>query len=97
MCSFGNEGIATVGVLFVVARGIANSGVLDLLMKYLLGSPSNVRIALMRLGAPLLLHGFFITNTPLVSIMIPIVQRWSRRIHIPPSLVCRRLGGRVVD
>lgn len=61
---FANEGIATVGVLFVVAQGIANAGVLDVIMKRLLGTPTNVRVALARLGAPLVFHGLVITNTP---------------------------------
>eukprot|EP00808_Paulinella_micropora_P022510 g4693.t1 len=84
LSGFSNEGIATVGTLFVVAHAMARSGLVDLLGDKLLGTPGSLRMALLRLS-PVALHGFFITNTPMVSILIPVVLRWSRKINIPPS------------
>eukprot|EP00457_Paulinella_chromatophora_P000896 gb/GEZN01000897.1/.p1 GENE.gb/GEZN01000897.1/~~gb/GEZN01000897.1/.p1 ORF type:complete len:916 (+),score=73.04 gb/GEZN01000897.1/:223-2970(+) len=84
LSGFSNEGIATVGVLFVVAQAMAASGIVDLAGDKILGTPRTLRMALLRLS-PVALHGFFITNTPMVTILIPVVLRWSRTINIPAS------------
>eukprot|EP00808_Paulinella_micropora_P000329 g77520.t1 len=84
LAGFSNEGIATVGVLFVVAQAMGRSGIVDLAGDKILGTPRSLRMALLRLS-PVALHGFFITNTPMVTILIPVVLRWSRKINIPAS------------
>ena len=51
----------------------------------MLGTPSNLVNAQLRLMLPIALISAFMNNTPVVAIMIPIVQQWSKRIDIPPS------------
>ena len=82
---FSNEGLLTVAVLFAVAAGINNTGALDYYMQKLLGQPRSIARAQFRLMAPVALISAFLNNTPVVAILIPIVQQWARRIRVPAS------------
>ena len=82
---FSNKGLLTVACLFVVAAGISNTGALDYYMGKLLGTPKNVASAQIRLMVPVAFVSAFLNNTPVVAIMIPILQKWSRRVNIPNS------------
>ena len=82
---FSNKGLLTVACLFVVAAGISNTGALDYYMGKLLGHPKNAASAQIRLMVPVAFVSAFLNNTPVVAIMIPILQKWSRRVNIPNS------------
>ena len=82
---FSNKGLLTVACLFVVAAGISNTGALDYYMGKLLGNPKNAASAQIRLMVPVAFVSAFLNNTPVVAIMIPILQKWSRRVNIPNS------------
>ena len=71
--------------LFVVAAGISNTGALDYYMGKLLGSPKSAATAQIRLMVPVAIVSAFLNNTPVVAIMIPILQKWSRKCGIPNS------------
>jgi hypothetical protein len=45
---FSNEGVLTVGVLFMVARAIDATGIVEVLMRVLLGTPSSLFVAQLR-------------------------------------------------
>jgi hypothetical protein len=45
LAGFSNSGIATVGILFVIATAIGNSGVLDLMSRFVLRNPASVTSA----------------------------------------------------
>uniref|UniRef100_A0A7S4EIS4 RCK C-terminal domain-containing protein n=1 Tax=Pseudo-nitzschia australis TaxID=44445 RepID=A0A7S4EIS4_9STRA len=77
---FANEGLLTVLVLFVVAEGISKTGALDWYMSKLLGRPNTVASAQSRLMIPIAIISAFLNNTPVVAVMIPIVQKWSKSI-----------------
>ena len=68
--------------LFVVAAGISNTGALDYYMGKLLGNPRSVADAQLRLMVPIATVSAFLNNTPVVAIMIPIVQKWCRKCKI---------------
>jgi di/tricarboxylate transporter len=57
----------------------------DLLVRYILGSPKTVRGAQARIALPVTLLSGFLNNTPVVATMIPAVHAWSRKIGISPS------------
>ena len=78
LAGFANEGLLTVLVLFVVAVGISHTGALDWYMGKLLGSPTTEATAQLRLMLPIALVSGFLNNTPVVAVMIPIVQRWGK-------------------
>lgn len=76
---FSNEGLLSVVMLFTVAAGVSETGALDYYMGRLLGRPQTVWQAQARLMLPIAIASAFINNTPVVSIMIPIVQTWARK------------------
>lgn len=85
LAGFANEGIATIGSLYIVALSVSRSGALDILSKHILGSPTHIAIALIRLMLPIAFLSAFINNTPIVAMMAPVVISWSHRVNIPTS------------
>ena len=49
LAGFSNDAIFTIGVLFVVSKGIENTNVLSVLFKHVLGNSSNVYVGLIRM------------------------------------------------
>jgi hypothetical protein len=82
LSGFANEGLLTVLVLFVVAEGINKTGALDWYMGKLLGRPETAAAAQLKLMIPISIVSAFLNNTPVVVVMIPIVQRWAKNIRI---------------
>ncbi len=80
-----NPGLATVGALYVVAAGLVDTGGIHLLGSRLLGRPSSVASAQIRLMLPVTGLSAFLNNTPVVAMMVPFVEEWSRRCRIPVS------------
>ena len=83
--SFGNEGVLTVGVLFVVAAGLTETGGMALITERLLGYPSTVASAQLRMMAPVMAISAFLNNTPVVSRFIPAINEWCKKTGISPS------------
>lgn len=81
----GNEGLLTVGMLFVVSAGLTETGALRLLTERLFGRPVSTRSAQMRLMAPVVGISAFLNNTPVVAMFIPVVREWCRRTNLSPS------------
>mmetsp|Transcript_29018 Transcript_29018/g.42804 ORF Transcript_29018/g.42804 Transcript_29018/m.42804 type:complete len:1236 (+) Transcript_29018:347-4054(+) len=79
---FANQGLMTVMTLFVVAEGISRTGALDWYMGKLLGKPKTAAMAQIKLMVPISIVSAFMNNTPVVAIMIPIVQTWAKNIRI---------------
>ena len=82
---FGNEGMLTVAILFVVAAGVEATGAMDWVVRRVLGRPRSTASAQIRMMAPVAAMSGFLNNTPVVAMMLPIVQDWARRIGISPS------------
>ena len=85
LAGFANEGIATIGALYVVALAIGNSGALEFFSRSILGSPSSLTFALIRLTVPCALISAFVNNTPIVAMMIPVVMQWASVVGVAPS------------
>jgi di/tricarboxylate transporter/predicted amino acid-binding ACT domain protein len=83
LVGFSNEGIMTVMVLFVVAEGISRTGSLDYYLGKLLGRPTTIPGAQIRLMIPIAILSAFLNNTPIVAVMIPVTLRWAKTIGIP--------------
>ena len=96
---FANEGLLTVAALFVVAQGISSTGGLDWYMGRFLGKPKTIASAQIRLMFPIAIISAFLNNTPVVAVMIPIVQRWaenngmSKKQVLMPLSFASILGG----
>lgn len=82
---FSNHGMLTVAVLFVVAAGLRETGVLDYIGHHVLGKATSERGVLGRLAAVVLPLSAFLNNTPIVAMFVPMVIDWSRRNDVSPS------------
>jgi di/tricarboxylate transporter len=82
---FANEGMATVGIMFVVVAGLQETGAINWLSKYLFGKPKTISGAQVRMMLPVAALSGFMNNTPLVAMMIPAVSDWARRFRMSPS------------
>jgi di/tricarboxylate transporter len=82
---FANEGMLTVGALFVVAAGVRETGGLDAALRRVLGRNGSLPIAQLRMMVPVSLVSAFLNNTPVVAMMVPVVSDWARRHRIPLS------------
>ncbi|MBE0458895.1 MAG: SLC13 family permease [Pseudoalteromonas sp.] len=85
LAGFSNSGLITVAAMFVVAAGIHHSGGIDILVNKLLGSPKNLRAALLRIFIPVVPLSAFLNNTPVVATMIPAIMAWSKKNDLAPS------------
>lgn len=82
---FANEGVLTVGALFVVAAGVRETGGLDGLLRRVLGRPTRLATAQLRMMIPVTSVSAFLNNTPVVAMMVPVVTDWARRTSLPVS------------
>jgi di/tricarboxylate transporter len=85
LAGLANPGLATVGVLYVVAAGLVDTGAVHAVGAYLLGRPTSVAAAQVRLMLPVIALSSFLNNTPVVAMLVPFVQDWSRRCQISVS------------
>jgi di/tricarboxylate transporter len=83
---FSNEAMLTVGLLYIVAGALENTGALNHIGYFLLGKErSAVSLKLARLTIPVTAASAFINNTPLVAMTIPIVRSWTEKNQYPIS------------
>ncbi|MDR4506222.1 MAG: SLC13 family permease [Candidatus Scalindua sp.] len=82
---FSNSGMLTVAMLFVVAAGLRETGVLEYVGHYILGRAKTEKSVFARLVGIILPMSAFLNNTPIVAMFMPIVIEWSRRHRISPS------------
>ena len=82
---FSNTSVVTVGVLFVVVAGLMYTGVLQYIVRYLLGAPKSYSRAVMRLMMPVAVLSSFLSNTTVVSLFVSVVKMWAKKLNISPS------------
>ncbi|MDH3208169.1 MAG: SLC13 family permease [Gemmatimonadota bacterium] len=82
---FGNTGLITVAVLFVVAGGLRQTGALAYFVQRALGRPKSASLARVRLVPPVVLGSAFLNNTPVVAMLVPVVMDWCKTVGIRPS------------
>lgn len=82
---FSNTSVITVGVLFVVVAGLMHTGVLQWIVKHLLGTPGSYAKAVTRLMLPVAALSSFLSNTTVVTLFVNIVKMWSKKLGISPS------------
>ncbi|MEO1519565.1 MAG: SLC13 family permease [Cyanobacteria bacterium J06633_2] len=85
LAGFSNSGMVTVGVLYVVVAGLQQTGGLSWISQRVLGRPSSLTKAMIRLMVPVMGMSAFLNNTPVVAMFIPVVNEWSRKLRISPS------------
>ncbi len=85
LAGFANEGVMTVGILYVVVAGLRDTGAMSALAQEWFGRPRSVAAAQLRMMLPVAGMSAFMNNTPLVAAMLPAVSDWGRRLQIPLS------------
>lgn len=85
LSGFSNGGMVTVAFLYIVAFGIRNTGSIDYIGQFLFGNLTSVRVAIARIIIPVIGLSAFLNNTPLVSIMIPVINDISKKFKIHAS------------
>lgn len=85
LAGLANEGMVTVGVLYVVVAGLRETGGVNWLGQRLFGRPTSLSGAQFRLMAPITVLSAVLNNTPLVAMMIPAVSDWAKRNRFPVS------------
>ncbi len=82
---FSGTSVITVGVLFVVVAGLTHTGVLQWIVKHLLGQPNSYSKAVLRLMLPVAALSSFLSNTTVVTLFVNIVKMWSKKLGVAPS------------
>ncbi len=85
---FSNSGTVSIGLLYILAYALQSTGLLNNVSNKLLGEPDESdRLRLFRLLFSVASASTIVNNTPIVSMMIPIVKRWCHRHHLAPSRI----------
>ncbi|MBR1395898.1 MAG: SLC13/DASS family transporter [Prevotella sp.] len=82
---FSSGSVVVIGVLFVVVAGLTYTGVLQWIVKHLLGMPGSYGKAVVRLMLPVAALSSFLSNTTVVALFVGIVKMWSKKLGISPS------------
>ncbi len=82
-----NEGMVTVGVLYIVVSGLKETGCITWLGSSVLAQPKSLAHAQTKLMAPVALLSAFLNNTPVVALFIPAVQDWAKRQRLSVSML----------
>ena len=82
---FSSSSVVTVGVLFVVVAGLMHTGVLQWIVKNLLGTPKSYSKAVTRLMLPVAVLSSFLSNTTVVTLFVGIVKMWAKKLGVSPS------------
>ncbi|MBQ4391514.1 MAG: anion permease [Prevotella sp.] len=80
-----SSSVVVIGVLFVVVAGLTHTGVLQWIVKNLLGQPKSYSKAVVRLMLPVAALSSFLSNTTVVTLFVGIVKMWSKKLGISPS------------
>jgi di/tricarboxylate transporter len=85
LAGLANEGMVTVGVLYVVVAGLRDTGGIGWIVHSVLGQPRSLLLAQLRLMSPVAAMSAFLNNTPVVAMFIPAVSDWAKRNQLSVS------------
>ncbi len=85
VAGFGNEGLITVAVLFVIATGLSQTGAMSMITDPILGRPKSTMGAQIRLMFPVAGLSAFLNNTTIVAMFMPVVTDWCKKTGLSPS------------
>jgi len=85
LAGLANEGMVTVGVLYLVVSGLRETGGISWISQTILGRPRSLPGAQLRLMLPVAALSAFLNNTPVVALFIPAVQDWAKRHRLSVS------------
>ena len=82
---FTNSGMLTIAALYVVAAGVRETGALDLVARRFLQGIRTRRALMVRMAMVVPVLSAFLNNTPVVAMLIPMLNRWSAKHRVSPS------------
>ena len=82
---FSSSSVIVVGVLYMVIAGLGHTGVLNWIVKHLMGTPKTLSGAIAHIMLPVAIQSSLLTNTTVVALFIDIVKIWSKKLGISPS------------
>lgn len=85
LSGFSNEGMLTVAFLFVVAAALRDTGGMSWVTQRILGRPKSLLGAQLRLMLPVTAMSAFMNNTPLVAMLLPVVDEWAKQQRLSVS------------
>lgn len=85
LSGFANEGLVTVGTLYIVVAGLKETGAISHLSHYVLGKPRSISQAQMRITIPTAIISAFMNNIPVVAMMVPVAHEWAKRHDVSVS------------
>lgn len=85
VAGFASQGVITVGLLYIVATGMKETGAMNLITSRLMGRPRTLTQAQARLVAPVAGLSAFVNNTPIVAMFLPTLSAIARRANLPAS------------
>jgi di/tricarboxylate transporter len=80
-----NEGVVTIAAMFAVAAGLKETGALRWLSHGFLGTPGSLSSAQNRIMWPTATMSAFMNNTPLVAMLLPMIDEWSKQHRLSAS------------
>lgn len=83
--AFSNDVVLSVAGLGVVAHAVEKTGIIDVVFSVLLGKPTSLPIAMLRLFVPAVLLNVCISNTCVMSCLMTVVDKWSTEIGHPKA------------
>jgi len=85
LAGLANDGVVTVGVLYVVVSGLRETGGIAWMAQHLLGRPKTLPRAQLKVMVPVATLSAFLNNTPVVAIFIPAIRDWAKRNQLSVS------------
>lgn len=85
LSGFSSESVVTIGVLFVVIAGLMYSGVVQWIVRYVLGTPASYAKAVIRLMVPVAALSSILSNTSVVALFLNVVKLWAKKLKTAPS------------
>ncbi len=85
LAGFSNPSIVAIGAMFVIAVALEKVRLLDWVVRNVLRRPASLRYALLRVLPACAFLSAWTNNTPIVAVMIPVMEVWSIRAEIPVS------------
>jgi len=82
---FSNVGMLTIGILFIIAGAIYNTGAISQVHNIIFGNSHNTVRRMFRILFPVSLISAFMNNTPVVAMLTPVVRSWTEKQNLSLS------------
>ena len=82
---FAQRPLLMIAGLFVIAAAMQETGGIELIGRKLLGRPTSLVTAQLRMMIPVAVMSAFMNTTPIVAMYLPMVNKWSKSLNIQPS------------